>query len=225
MRIKNNFKTLITGSAGALVLLFLMASCKCDKKQPHAADAQQKTQVQEVATIAAGTLDPATGNFIYDTGEIFEIKLPNGTSLVEVGKNSTEARLFNFLNDSGVTVNNDDKTQGWITLDRVYFDTGKASLTAESSKQIKNIAEILKAFPNAVLKIGGYTDNTGSADINKTVSAERAKVVADELIKLGVQEARVSSEGYGPEHPICEANDTPECKAQNRRVDVRVAQK
>ena len=73
--------------------------------------------------------------------------------------------------------------------------------------------------------MGGYTDNTGSADANIKISGERAKVAADELVKLGVAAANVESEGYGPEHPVCAANDTPECKAQNRRVDIRVKAK
>jgi outer membrane protein OmpA-like peptidoglycan-associated protein len=54
---------------------------------------------------------------------------------------------------------------------------------------------------------------------------ERANVAKAELVKLGVAESRISAEGYGQDHPVCEANDTPECKAQNRRIDVRVSKK
>lgn len=211
---------------GLATLLFFLTGCTCDKKkaQNGVGVANDTVKVKEVGTVVTGELDPATGNFIYDTGEIFEIKLPNKVAISKVGKNSTEAKLYNFLNDKNAVVE-EDKTKGWITLDRVYFDTGKSTLTAESNKQIKNIAEILKAYPKSVVKIGGYTDNTGPQNVNKQVSAERAKIVASELIKQGVDAKRVSSEGYGVEHPVCEANDTPECKAKNRRVDIRVFSK
>ncbi len=224
---RNNNKRIILTTLGALALMISAVSCKCGKKHTaeKAADADNNaTATTTAATAIAGTLDAATGNFIYDTGELFSIKLPNGIEIPEIGKNSTETKLFNFLNDSNATVS-EDKTQGWITFDRVYFETGKSTLTPESAKQVKNIAEILKAFPKAKAKIGGYTDNTGSAETNKVVSTERAKVVADELVKQGVAADQLASEGYGPEHPVCPANDTPECKAQNRRVDLRITEK
>ena len=172
----------------------------------------------------AGTYDSVSGNYIYDIGAEKEIKLADGVTM-KVGENSTEAKLFNFLSDANATVDTADKTKGWITLDRVYFETGKSVLTKESQNQLKNIAAILKNFATAKVKMGGYTDNTGAADVNKKVSGERAKVAADELVKLGVAAANVESDGYGPEHPVCPANDTPACKAQNRRVDIRVKAK
>jgi K(+)-stimulated pyrophosphate-energized sodium pump len=47
----------------------------------------------------------------------------------------------------------------------------------------------------------------------------------NELIKLGVAESRLAAEGYGSQYPVCPANDTPECRAKNRRIDVRVTAK
>ncbi len=71
-----------------------------------------------------------------------------------------------------------------------------------------------------------YTDNTGDAAVNKKLSGDRAKIVMNELVKLGAKKNQVTEAvGYGPDHPVCAANDTPECKAQNRRVDLKVAGK
>ncbi|MGE9311616.1 DUF937 domain-containing protein [Niabella sp. CJ426] len=177
------------------------------------------------ATTASGTLDTASGNYIYNVGADTEIKLADGTTL-KVGENSTEARLYHMLNDAVFTVDTVNKSANWVVLDRVYFETGKSVLTAESAAQILNIASILKNFPKAAIKLGGYTDNTGDAAINKKVSAERAKIVSQEMVKAGADAKQVvEAEGYGPEFPVCEANDTPECKAQNRRVDLKVAVK
>ncbi len=132
--------------------------------------------------------------------------------------------MFSFLSNVGETVSA-DKSKGWITLDRTYFKTGASELVASSQEQVKNIAEILKAFPKAKIKLGGYTDNTGDAEANKKISQSRADFVKAELVKLGIVANRIDAEGYGPEHPICEANDTKDCQAQNRRVDVRVTTK
>lgn len=177
------------------------------------------------AAAASGALDTATGNYIYNVGADTEIKLADGTTL-KVGENSTEARLYHMLNDASFTVDTVNKSANWVVLDRVYFETGKSVLTAESAAQILNIASILKNFPKAAIKLGGYTDNTGDAAINKKVSAERAKIVSQEMIKAGADAKQiVEAEGYGPEFPVCAANDTPECKAQNRRVDLKVAVK
>ena len=101
----------------------------------------------------------------------------------------------------------------------------KSELTEKSKEQVDNIAKILKDFPKATIKLGGYTDNTGSVDANNKISAERANFVKNELVKAGIAASRISAEGYGPQHPICAANDTKECQAQNRRVDIRVTNK
>lgn len=210
-----NLKTLSVVFASS----FMIFSCKCDKSTVHTAPVATETADEEV-TVSRIDSD---GNYIYETGSLFDLSLPNGFKM-NVGENSTENKIFKFLNDASSTVS-DDKTQGWITLDRVYFATGKADLTGTSDAQMKNIIEILKAFPTATVKLGGYSDNTGSADVNAKVSTERAKTIADKIIAGGIDASRIESEGYGAQHFVCAANDTDECKAQNRRVDIRVTKK
>ncbi len=165
----------------------------------------------------------ADGNYISNIGEKSSLKLADGTSLV-AGSLSTESKLYNFLSDVAAKVSV-DKTQGWISLDRTYFVSGKSELMPASQAQIENLAAILKSFPTAKVKIGGYTDNTGVAAGNMKISDNRAKQVMASLLKLGVKAENIKAEGYGQDHPICAANDTPLCKAQNRRVDIRVTAK
>ena len=162
----------------------------------------------------------AAGDWVTDLGKMIKLSLPGGAAL-EVGENSVENRLVTFINDKTKAV---DKTT-WFSLDRLYFETGKSSLKAESQAQVKNIAAIMKAYPEVELRLGGYTDNTGKAESNLKLSAARANTAMAELVKLGVAAKRLTAEGYGQEHPICPANDTPECRAQNRRIDVRVTKK
>jgi len=166
-----------------------------------------------------GKLD-AAGNWISDLGE--DINLSFGDINLTVGEKSSEANLYNFLNGRASVSN--DKSQGWYNLDRVFFQTGSANLTEDSKAQLSNIASILKNFPNANLKLGGYTDNTGNEAANLKLSQSRADAAMAQLIALGIDASRLNSEGYGIAHPRA-TNDTPEGRAQNRRVAFRVTAK
>lgn len=212
---KTGILTLLIGSS------FLLTSCKCDKNA--VVQDSVATDTEQVDTSLATSRLDAEGNYIYDIGNNIEIALPDGSKM-NVGENSSENKLFKMLSDENFQVS-DDKTQGWVTLDRVYFSSGKAELSDNSQAQISNIITLLKLFPTATVKVGGYTDNTGDAAVNKRVSTERAKTVADQIIAGGIDASRIESEGYGAEHFVCPANDTDECKAQNRRVDIRITKK
>ena len=172
-----------------------------------------------ITSTVKGTVN-TDGDFVYDLGAMGKLKLADGNEIT-VGGNSAEKKLVDFITDANKAV---DKTT-WFTMDRLYFETGKTTLKTASQEQLKNIAAILKAYPAIELKLGGYTDNRGDSAANVKLSADRAAIAKDELVKLGVASARLSAEGYGAQFPVCEANDTKECKAQNRRIDVRVTKK
>jgi len=118
--------------------------------------------------------------------------------------------LIKFLNSgSGISMDQ------WYNFDRITFATGSATIDREkSSDQISNITEILKAYENMEIKIGGYTDNTGSEEANMNLSAARANAVKAALVAAGIDGARIATEGYGIAHPVA-TNDTPEGRAQN----------
>lgn len=219
MRLHTGTFAIIFGSA------LCFTSCKCNKDAEISTMATgiDSMQTDSAMMVTETSRLDAEGNYIYEIGDVTEISLPDGTKL-SVGNNSTENKLFTQLNDKNFRVS-DDKTQGWVTFDRVYFASGKADLEPVSEAQIKNITAILKAFPGSTVKIGGYTDNTGDAAVNKQVSTERAKAVAAQISASGINKSRIENEGYGAEHFVCPANDTDECKAQNRRVDIRVTKK
>ncbi len=144
-----------------------------------------------------------------------------GGARLRVSNNSAEARLYHFLQDPTQTVSL-DKTQGWLLLDQVYFRPGQATLTRESLVQLQNLAAILKAFPHAVVKLGGYTDDQRSADKNLVVSADCANAARRQLLSYRIAPGRVAAEGYGPA-PTRTA--LPAGRTQSRRVYVRVSRK
>ena len=91
-----------------------------------------------------------------------------------------------------------------------------------STALLSQIADKIKACPDARIAVKGYTDNTGNDAINLPLSENRAKSVADFLVSQGVAADDVTSQGFGSANPVA-ANDTPEGKAQNRRVEITVS--
>jgi outer membrane protein OmpA-like peptidoglycan-associated protein len=196
--------------AACLGVVFMWRSCGT-----HDAAHQTAAVVQETAGKAA---EPARGEWAA-LGGFSGWKLPNGVEL-NLPEFGVERKLIAFIEDAAKPV--DDKT--WLSFDRLTFDSGKATLKPESAEQLKNIAEILKAFPKVTIKLGGYTDNKGSADFNLKLSQERAENVMAGLVQLGIDAGRLKAEGYGEQYPVA-GNETEEGRAQNRRIDIRVTGK
>jgi outer membrane protein OmpA-like peptidoglycan-associated protein len=106
-----------------------------------------------------------------------------------------------------------------LVLEGVNFATGKAELTPESQAILDGVAESLVANEEIRVQVGGHTDNTGSAAVNKRLSAARAEAVRQYLISKGVAADRLTAAGFGPSKPIA-SNKTAAGRAQNRRVEL-----
>lgn len=172
---------------------------------------------------ASGRYDQDRDTYIYDTGRPIVLTLADGTTQ-KVGANSTENRLYTFLASPAIQVDSVNRTKGWINFDRINFETGKALLTPESAMQLGNIASILATFPQAVVKIGGYTDSTGDALANFQLSEDRARAAMRTLAGMGVSPDRLQAKGYGPKYFV-KPNNTPIGRSLNRRVSIRVVSK
>jgi outer membrane protein OmpA-like peptidoglycan-associated protein len=136
------------------------------------------------------------------------------------GEKSIENELIGFIEDKSKPV---DKTT-WFNFRDLKFETGSAKIDSTSMQEVRNIAEILKAYPTVDLKIGGYTDNVGKDASNMKLSGDRAANVKAALIKKGIDAKRLTTEGYGSQFPLT-SNDTEGGRAQNRRIAVRVMKK
>jgi OmpA-OmpF porin, OOP family len=101
----------------------------------------------------------------------------------------------------------------------INFDTGKATMRAESKPIIAQIVEMLKGNPGLMVSVEGHTDNVGSPASNKTLSDQRAKTVAAAIVAEGIDAKRLSALGHGQDKPIAD-NKTEEGRAKNRRVEL-----
>jgi outer membrane protein OmpA-like peptidoglycan-associated protein len=108
--------------------------------------------------------------------------------------------------------------------EKVTFDAGKFDLKTEAKPILDRQAEILKTyFPKADIYVCGFTDTSGSYDMNMRLSLDRAGVVTDYLAGHGVRFWRLKMRGFGPQFPAV-PNDTPENRALNRRTELILSQ-
>ncbi len=210
---------LIAGIIIALLVIFLLLrSCG---KQPAVQETIQDTtkSVQEAVQDTTKKVEDQVSDAMTALGKFFTKKLPSGVEL-NIPEFGVENKLIAFIEDAKLPV--DEKT--WFTFDRLTFETGKATLKPESEEQLRNIAEILKAYPKVSIKLGGYTDNVGDPNANLELSGQRAEAVMADLVEMGIEAKRLQAEGYGQEHPVAD-NNTEEGRAKNRRIDLRVTAK
>lgn len=103
----------------------------------------------------------------------------------------------------------------------ILFDTGKSNLKPQAKTNLKEMADIMKKYPENVLTVKGFTDNTGSSAVNEKLSAARAESVKNALNDVGLTNLAISTQGMGPAFPIAD-NSTANGRSQNRRVEIEI---
>jgi OmpA-OmpF porin, OOP family len=173
-----------------------------------------RPQTPNVASIPNVVSNAATA-----VSDLVTRTLPGNVDLhIPVGR--MEDHLLTWIQDPTKSV---DQTT-WFDFDRLLFATNSATLEPSSDEQLRNIASILTAYPNVHAKIGGYTDNTGDANANLTLSQQRADSVRQQLIGMGISADRLEAQGYGDQHPVAD-NASADGRQLNRRISLRVTQK
>ena len=110
-----------------------------------------------------------------------------------------------------------------IALDDLAFASGAATLSPGDYASLRQLADWLIANPDARIELVGHTDASGNADANTALSLSRAESTRTALLSLAaIDPARVLTRGAGPTAPRA-TNDTPEGRAQNRRVEASSA--
>ncbi|HEY1099022.1 MAG TPA: OmpA family protein [Myxococcota bacterium] len=106
-----------------------------------------------------------------------------------------------------------------VILDKVFFDTGKATIQKKSHFLLDQVATIVRSHQEiAKVRVEGHTDDVGADDKNLTLSQERAAAVREYLIGKGIDAARLESVGYGETKPAAEGTSAS-AREQNRRVE------
>lgn len=103
----------------------------------------------------------------------------------------------------------------------ITFDTNSYAILPQLRPTLDQVAETLSQYKQTYVDVYGHTDSSGTDAINIPLSENRARSVADYLSSHGVLPQRIATRGFGSSQPIA-PNDTPEGRAQNRRVEIRL---
>jgi outer membrane protein OmpA-like peptidoglycan-associated protein len=122
--------------------------------------------------------------------------------------------------EGGKTLKQQLDEAGRIVTHGILFDSGSDKIKGESYKTLADIGALLTDNPTLRLSIEGHTDADGADDYNMTLSQKRALSVKNYLIaNYKIAPERLESKGWGESKPI-DKNNTPEGKANNRRVEL-----
>ncbi len=182
----------------------------------------EQTVTNEIVADSTANMVNDSAMMVMPVNEMTDIDL-NG-KMIKGYANGMEASMINFLKSDGYKNSTDDEAlkDTWYNFDNVNFKMGSATeIEAGSEDQVQNLAAILKAYPDAKIKIGGYTDNVGDAAVNKDISQKRADFIKTELGKLGVAAQVVDAEGYGSEFAKVPATASDDERAVDRKMAVR----
>jgi len=199
---------------GALALWYFLKGC-------NGTDTNVAGKVDSVTTQVTNVVDSAATKVAETARELFKVNLPGGVTL-DAYKGGIEDQLVACINDAACVPGKDK----WFNFDNLNFELNSAKITAESQKQVDNIAAILKAFPNAKIKIGGYTDRSGDSTANLKLSQARAESVTAAVIKAGAAAGQLEKgEGYGSQFATVPADRSEEERRVDRKISVSLRAK
>lgn len=207
-----------------LPLLLLIAAGYFLWKQCEKKETTTTTMVGDSTMVDndSSSMSTDTANTMTTTKTDEDIDL-NGTMLKGY-KGGMEDQMISFLKSGAYTNAADDAAlkDNWYNFDHVNFKIGSSTeLESGSQGQLENLVAILKSYPDAKIKIGGYTDKTGDEAKNKKLSADRANYIKDWLSKQGVGTQVIAADGYGSEFATVDASATNEERAVDRKMAVR----
>ncbi len=111
-----------------------------------------------------------------------------------------------------------------ILLNNIFFEQGKPILKSQSYPELDRLVQIMIDNPSIQIDLSGHTDNVGNKDALIKLSDSRVLAVKSYLENKGIRKGRITGAGYGASRPIA-ANDTPENRERNRRVEFKITKK
>lgn len=120
--------------------------------------------------------------------------------------------LGSFLRDSS------PGALGRFSFVNLKFKTGTIDIDRSAQQEIETIVAAMKANPESIARIEGYTDNVGQSENNKVLSEKRAQAVKDEIVFRGVRSSRIEAVGLGESSPVA-SNATAQGRLANRRIE------
>src|SRR5260370_423219 len=183
-------------------------------RQTEAAEKAKAEAVAQQQTLAAET---AKAQQAAAQAEQLRQQAEQMRQQAEKEKQDLRARLLQQLN---TILSTRDTARGLIAnMSDVLFKTGSFELLPGARERLAKVSGIVLAYPTLHLQVEGHTDGVGGDEYNQTLSEKRAGSVRDYLVQQGISADSIEARGFGKTQPIA-ANDMPEGRQQNRRVEL-----
>jgi len=171
------------------------------------------------------------GSLVRRHGEVavFKVPRPDGERWVQISVDNQGYRYQLNIIDTAAMAQKVEfsasemasmiKTNGFIALNGIVFDTGKATIKPESEALLAEVVSLLKNDKQLKLSVEGHTDNVGDKKMNADLSLKRAESVVQYLGNKGIDAKRLKFTGKGDTVPVAD-NRTEAGRAKNRRVEL-----
>jgi outer membrane protein OmpA-like peptidoglycan-associated protein len=207
--------------ASALAAMLLTAACTTDPQ----------TGQRSMSKAAIGGIGGALGGYLL--GDLVGGRHDRTEKILGAGigavagagigsyMDAQERKLRSQTAGSGVEVERDGDNLLLRMPSGITFAHDDSAVQPQFQPTLNQVASTLAEFPKTYIDVYGHTDSDGTDEYNQALSERRARSVADYLNLHGVQSARIATRGFGETQPIA-TNSTPEGKAQNRRVEIKI---
>jgi outer membrane protein OmpA-like peptidoglycan-associated protein len=217
-QLKNNFDSLMASllqkyffpiQFGALLLLSLSWACQ-NQKQAKDIDADEdplgaiEAMVNETNALSESEATQVDKKTLQALESLRDISFAPGTA----GEKLYQA----------IRAGKDLKLEVFI-FSTLEFEAGKAEVLPAMELELKQVAQILRAFPHLKLEISAHTEGVGDHLFNLSLSHDRATAVVATLSKMGLAPSQMKALGYGDEYPVADSRQ-PEGRVANQRVEL-----
>lgn len=213
-------KISILGLTGLFMMSILFTGCEAVK------NTNSTQRGAGIGVIAGGVLGAVLGNNLGKGGNAalgaaIGAAVGGGTGALIGNKMDKQKREIDEALPGAAVERVGEGIHLTLNENAVRFDLNKASLTAQAKTNLDKLVPVFNSYADTNIEIFGYTDNTGKADYNLTLSQKRAESVKAYLITKGLATSRFKTSGYGIADPIA-SNETKEGQSQNRRVEFAI---
>lgn len=208
----------------ALITSIALALVGCQTVDPYTGE--QKTARSGVGT-GVGAIGGALAGAILGGGKRKNVLIGAGLGALSgaaVGSymDNQEAKLRSKLQGTGVSVSRVGDSVVLHMPSNITFATDSSSIASNFYPVLDSVALVINEYKRTYVDVIGHTDSTGSDDYNQQLSEARANSVARYLKSQQVLPQRILTKGMGETAPIA-SNSTAEGRAENRRVEIRLA--
>ena len=211
---KANRTVSITGCAGALVLLLLLAACQNNPFPLRESSAYEPSE-RNYAGICSSWASQGRNSKIVGSTPQYRCQHPYSLPQVAAAVEVVEVVEIEPLG------NEPGPARLELSIAPVLFGFDSAVLLPAGEQELRSAATLLREHPATTILLRGYTDSTGTAASNQGLSDRRAAAAERFFVGQGIDDERLTIRGYGENDPAA-SNATPAGRQQNRRVEIDV---